>query len=966
MPAGRTRASRAEFEIRKDRSICWLDPADKAYQLPIMTLRDRIVAAPVPFEPDNAGDLSAILEGVDPDDARDPLIRGIACNSPYLFGLMMRESAWLQNAWDQGPEQSFHEILDLVRAEPGPRGLPAQLRIAKRRAALLIALCDLGGVWDLLTVTAQLTRFADTVVDTGLKRLMRDRFRLGRLQGLDEAQVERCAGVSVLAMGKMGAGELNYSSDIDLIVISDATDLPPDSVGDLRASFVRITRQLVRLLSDVTRDGYVFRTDLRLRPNPSTTPVCVSSEAALRYYESTGRTWERAALIKARSAAGDVAAGRRFLDQIAPFIWRRHLDFATVDAAHDMQNRIRQHKGLAGPIRLEAHNMKLGPGGIRQIEFFAQTLQLITGGRDPEVREPGTVGALRVLSAKGWIPEETANFLIEAYRQHRILEHRLQMVQDIQTQTLPSDESGMSRIAAFCGYTDEEAFRSDTRERLEEVYRICSQFFERKTPSNGDENADPVDPTLIELSDGWPSLPVLRSPNALPVFERVRPKILSRLTAADDPDLAAARFDGFLRGLPTGVQLFSLFETNPPLLDLLIDVCSNAPGLADYLAKNATVIEALFDPVFFQPMGDRDELVEDLAIVLATTPDYEARLNAARIWMHKKHFQIGVLQLRGIAGVLEAAQSYSDLAVSCVRALLPGVEFQFTSRYGQIPGMGIAVLAMGKLGSAEMTATSDLDLVIVYDAAGQDASSGMKPLAATTYFSRLTQTLVTALSSRMTEGKLYNVDMRLRPSGRQGPVAISLQAFDDYQKNRAWTWEHLALSRSRVIAGHPETMKAVEGVRRSVLLQERDSQSVFADVANMRERIAANRKHDSVWNVKTRPGGLLEIELLAQALALVSNSTDRHPKEQLASAAARGWLGPADLSTLTATHDLLVQVQHVLRLLAHERFEIDRLGAGGQAVLLSLTGRETVDELREHLMTGMSDCEGIVNRTLQC
>ncbi len=928
-----------------------------------MNLSERIRSAPEPFEPDDAPDLSDLVEDLCTTSLHRQLFLGVASCSPYLSGLLRREFDWFRSIWDQPPENTVSDLLTWTRSVSANDDLSAHLRTAKRRAALLIALCDLGGVWDVMTVTAHLTRFADAAVDTALRHLMRQRFERGKLPGIDEELLETCAGVTVLAMGKMGAAELNYSSDIDLIVISDASVLPEDSIPELRAEFVRITRQLVKSLSEVTRGGYVFRTDLRLRPNPSTTPVCVSAEAALRYYESTGRTWERAALIKARPAAGDLAAGHRFLEQIAPFIWRRHLDFATVDAARRMQDQIRQHKQLSGSIRLAGHNIKLGPGGIRQIEFFAQTLQLITGGRDPEAREPGTLGALRVLARKGWVPLETSNALIDAYCRHRTLEHRLQMVQDIQTQTMPADDPGISRIAAFSGYGDVDSFRTEVRERLRMVNDTCSMFFEREGEDDDDNDGIPDD--LLELSESWRDLPVLRSRSDVPAFERVRPKLLGRLASADVPANAIARFDEFLKGMPAGVQLFSLFEANPSLLDLLVDVCSNAPSLATYLAQNAAVMDALFDPSFFEPLGDGEELFEDLAILLGTTPDYEARLNAARIWMHKKHFQIGVLQLRGIAGVLEAARSYSDLAVACVRALLPSVELHFAERYGRVSGKGLAILAMGKLGSSEMTATSDLDLVVVYDAARQDMSDGPKPLAAPTYFARLTQALVTALSSLMTEGRLYNVDMRLRPSGRKGPVATSLESFREYQMNKAWTWEHLALSRARVIAGDERTAAAVGAIRRDVLAKPRNKASVFEDIVEMRSRISANRKSDDVWDVKTGEGGLLEIELLAQTLALVAGVTERHPKRQFAAAAAQGWIGSADLAKLTDAHDLLVQVQHVQRLLADERFDMKTLGSGGQAVLLALTGRKTIDDLENDLLTKTLECSRIIHNVLE-
>ena len=361
--------------------------------------------------------------------------------------------------------------------------LGAELRRAKRRVALLTGLADLGGAWSLEEVTGHLTAFADLACDLALRAALGAEIRRGKLPGMDEADLATGAGMVIFAMGKMGAFELNYSSDIDLICLFDETRYDRDDFHEARSSLVRATRKMSVMLNDRTAEGYVFRTDLRLRPDPAVTPVCMAMAAAETYYESLGRTWERAAWIKARPAAGDLDAGARFQDTLRPFVWRKHLDFAAIEDAHNMRLAIRAHKGLGGALCLEGHDIKLGRGGIREIEFFTQTRQLIAGGRDPDLRVRGTVEGLALLAEKGWVPDDdAAETLTDNYRFHRTLEHRVQMLRDTQTHLLPGSEAEFDRLAAFMG-TDTADLRAEIAGRIGTVHDLIEGSSGRRRPA---------------------------------------------------------------------------------------------------------------------------------------------------------------------------------------------------------------------------------------------------------------------------------------------------------------------------------------------------------------------------------------------------------------------------------------------------------------------------------------------------
>jgi glutamate-ammonia-ligase adenylyltransferase len=905
----------------------------------------RLTRCPIAHDPARGDDARARFADLAPDLA--DLLAGTAGCSPYLDGLMSREADWLRPALARAPEAVLDEVLAGLEEVPLD-ALAGELRRAKRRVALLAGLADLGGVWALEPVTGALTALADRAVDLSIRRLVADEIRRGKLPGQGPEDADTGAGMVALAMGKMGAGELNYSSDIDLVCLFDQDRYGADW-QEARAAFIRVTRKMTGLLSDITGEGYVFRSDLRLRPDAAVTPVCISMAAAEAYYEAQGRTWERAAYIKARPCGGDIAAGNRFLAALTPFVWRKHLDFAAIQDAHDMRLRIRDHRGLHGPIEIEGHNMKLGVGGIREIEFFAQTRQLIAGGRDPDLRDRTTVGALARLAEKGWVPPEVAAELTTLYRAHREVEHRLQMVGDAQTHDMPSNPEGVARIARFCGSADPDRFRAALKARLERTDALTEAFF---APGQAEDGPDLSD-SARAIVEGWNSYPALRSERAVQSFRRLRPTLLKRLMQAENPDEALVAFDGFLSGLPTGVQLFALFEANPSLVDLIVDIAATTPVLARYLSRNASVLDAVIGGSFWAPWPGVPDLTRRLADALDPVGDYEKKLDTARRWLKEWHFRVGVHHLRGLIDAFEAGKSYADLAEAVIAALWPVVLAEFSRRHGPPPGRGAVVVGMGSLGAGRLNAGSDLDLIVIYDAAGIEDSTGPRPLATRPYYARLTQAMVTALTAQMPEGRLYEVDMRLRPSGRQGPVATSIDAFRAYQLTEAWTWEHLALTRARPLVGAPDLMAEVEAFRREVIATKGQGPQVLPDVAEMRARLQQAKPAAGVWDAKNGPGRLMDIELLAQTAALRAGDGARRVEQQLRAGVKCGFLSQSDERALLDIYRLCWRLQAGTRLLTDRTLDMDRLGVGGRAFLVRETGAADAGDLSARLESGV-------------
>ena len=856
-----------------------------------MTLIESIQRSPIAFEPARGQALAADWGA---SGALAEVLTGIGGCSPYLCDLLRQEQDWFAEA-----VTLVAPLQNLLPSDVGP-DIDAELRRAKRRVAGFLAMAEVSGAYSLAQSTQALTDFADQALSLAFQAALAPYQASGRLP--EET------GLFVIAMGKMGAGELNYSSDIDLVVMFDDRDMDHFEAAQRRQILVRATRAATKLLNDITEHGYVFRTDLRLRPDPSVTPICVAMSSALDYYESLGRTWERAAFIKARVCAGDRKAGVEFLDQMEPFVWRRYLDFAAIEEAHALRLKIRTKTGARGAINVPGHDVKLGRGGIREIEFFTQTRQLISGGRDAELRSCQTLVALDQLAAKDWITEATKNQLQRSYRILRHTEHAIQMIRDAQTQSVPTADEGIGSVAGLLGLSVPE-FLSKTGAHLNAVHAITESFF-APAPAHAPEVA--LD-EHHEITQYWPSYAAMRSERATSLFDTLRPDILSLLQEAPDPKEALIHFDKFLRGLPAGIQVFSLFAANPKLIELLTDIVVSAPALAQYLAHNSGVLDAVLSGEFFAPWPGTEVLAEQLAKRLATALDYETGLDLARIWTKEWHFRIGVHLLEGVIPPHEAASHYAQLAEAVLTAVFDLVHQNFALKYGHIPESDCAILAMGSLGAGQLNSQSDLDIILIFNADVNCQSNGAKSLSCRQYFSRLTQALITALTAPTAHGRLYEVDMRLRPSGRAGPVATSLAGFKSYQRTEAWTWEHLALTRGRVITGAAAFRQIVERLRQQILEEKADWSNILKGLRDMRARLADGKPQLGLWDLKRGSGGLQDIELVAQGMALMQNCRHGATAAQLHSARHGQVPVIADFACLARSHDWLSD----LRLLHH-------------------------------------------------
>jgi glutamate-ammonia-ligase adenylyltransferase len=955
-------------------------------------LASRIEGAPWATPTDDSGRfedwLAALPESINAElrelfalhPAAKAIVSALPHFSPYLWDLASADARRLQSILQSDPDAQLKSLVTDIAAQAdsitSESEMMRALRAMKAQAALLIALADIGKVWPVMRVTAALTELADTAVRAAVRFLMNEAVRRGKLNPADTAQPEIGSGYFVLAMGKMGAFELNYSSDIDLIVLFDPerTALPPGT--EAAAAHVRLTRGLVKLLQERTADGYVFRVDLRLRPDPASTQIALSTLSALDYYEHRGQNWERSAMIKARPCAGDIAAGDAFLQALSPFVWRKYMDFATVADVHTMKRQIHAYKGH-GEIAVEGFNIKLGRGGIREIEFFVQTQQLIAGGRHPELRGRETLATLDILVQGGWISGKARSELEEAYLFLRTIEHRLQMVADEQTHTLPSDPVAIERFAQFCGFAGRQDFADALLAQLQKVQNHYSVLFEPSTVSpqpnlifrkESDDRAtldrltelgfrNPLEVSATIRSWLGGRYPALRGEFARGQLTDFIPHLLDQLCKSEHREFAFVMFDRFLSQLHPGGggRLFSLLRQNPNLLVLVGLILGNAPRLADILAQHPQVMDALIDPAFFAATPDAERLAEALSRSLNQANSYEDFLDRLRMFGQEQMFLVGARILSDALSAELAGKAYARLADVIIGALHKAVEERFTQTHGRVKGQRTALLAMGKLGGEEMAAASDLDLILVYDFDDKHPESdGARPLYGSQYFARLTQRLISALTARTSYGALYQVDMRLRPSGRSGPVATQLDAFRDYQQNEAWTWEHMALTRARVVSASPGFGAEVEAVIREVLCRPRDRSVIAADALEMRRAIAQEKPENDHWDLKYAAGGLVDVEFVAQYLQLVNAADnpailDPSTARALEKAARAGMLAVEDSEILRPATQLFHDLSQILRLCLPGKFDAEKAGPGLIALLARAGDTPDFARLDAHL-----------------
>ncbi len=876
------------------------------------------------------------------------LIETISAGSPYLRTLILQNASFASSVLNHSPRQILQDLCndcsELSRSE-NYETIEQGLRHSKSKAALLIAMADISGVWDVLQVMAGLTQFADACLNATINFLLRQAARNNKLLLKDPTNPSQGCGYVALAMGKHGAGELNYSSDIDLIILYDPETAPLAQGLEPSTFFVRFTREVVALLQDTTSDGYVFRVDLRLRPDPRATQVAISMEAAAIYYENQGQNWERAAMIKARPAAGDVALGQEFLKRLTTYVWRKYLDYAAIADVQSLKRQIHAVKGH-GEIAVRGHNLKLGRGGIREIEFFVQTQQLIAGGKNPKLRGLRTLEMLDALAEANWITPSTAKELQQAYLFLRMLEHRVQMVDDQQSHIVPDKLEAFESYARFGGFRNGGELSTKLRATLEKVQQHYAALFEDAGELSGDLGnlvftGGEDDPATIETLQtmgfkqasevsatirGWHfgRYAAIRTARARELLTELIPNLLKTLAETGEADQAFLSFDKFLQGLPAGIQFFSMIKANPSLLQLIAQILGAAPRLAEQLSKRPNTLEAVVSPDFFKVMPSSKHLREELDFAIPDQSPRDEAMDRARILGRELQFRVGVRVLSETLTAEQAGESFSKVADVLLQKLLKVITHDMKAQYGEVAGGQVAIIAMGKLGGHEMTASSDLDLIMVYDHAPEvEFSSGAPALSTSQYFARLAQRLVTAISAPTAEGTLYEVDLRLRPSGSKGPVAVKLASFIDYQTNAAWTWEKLALTRARVVAGDAALVDKLNTTIRQALCAPRDPVKTKADVRDMRALMLREQKSFGPWDIKRALGGLVEIEFIVQYLQLLHapEILNTNTYESLILAEKNGVLAPADATILLEATRLYQRVTQLLRLCLDEPYD---------------------------------------------
>jgi glutamate-ammonia-ligase adenylyltransferase len=831
-----------------------------------------------------------------------------AANSPFLARLIDDQPALVALLKKGDADGALTSALS-VTIDQNPA---ATVRLRRQGVALVTAIADLAGIWDLTRLTRILSDFADSALDSAIAAAIEE-----RVPGAEPK------GFAVIALGKHGGRELNYSSDIDPIFLYDPETLPHREREDVADSAVRIGRRVIELLSARDENGYVFRVDMRLRPSPEVTPIAIPVEAAISYYESSALAWEQAAFIRARAAAGDRELGEYFLKAIQPFIWRRSLDFGQIANIRQMSGQIRDHYHQGQEIGA-GYDLKRGRGGIRECEFFAQAHQLIHGGRDPALRVADTRAALALLAERGRISGHDAATLSEAYQLLRTIEHRLQMLDDRQTHSLPEGTADLDRAARLHGLDNGDELIALLLPVVTAVGAIYDGLAgeesetERRLPEDGlplEEQLEAMGyvdaPSVAQRLTRWRSgqLRAIRSSSAREAFEVVLPAIMEALAEAPDPETALARFDNMIDALPSAINFFHLLGARPGLLKLLADVLSYAPTLADALARRSELLDGLIDASALELPDSIEVLAAELDARIADQ-DYERLLDTVRAFVGEKRFAFGVQLIEGRQDPLDVTRAYSQLAEVAVRRLTAATIVEFENRHGKVPGSELVILALGRLGGQALTHASDLDLVLLFTGDTGVESDGHRPLGATQYFNRLAQRVVGALSVQTASGALYEVDTRLRPSGAQGMLCVSVESFAQYQREEAWTWEHMALTRARVVHG-PFT--EVEAAVEEVLRQKRDTAKLRKDIIAMRAEMAEHKPPKGELDVKLCPGGLVDAEFCIHALQL-EHCIGFHP--QLRKAACElidtGHLPPA----FAKAQDLLTRLLVMLRLVA--------------------------------------------------
>ena len=853
---------------------------------------------PLPYDSPKSDEIWAnIIEycknnklSIDFTPTQQALSASLSGNSPYLAQLILRDPSFFIKVLRENPDTILQTELAQFLERPCEENtdtLMRALRVAKAHIALLTATMDVSQEWGLDKVTHALSTFAKCALSISTAHLLYKKMIKGELALPPEPisaitkDIANGTGYVVLALGKLGPDELNYSSDVDIIVLYDQEIVNYTGKRSQADCFVKITQELVHIMEHRTMDGYVFRTDLRLRPDPGATALALSMNAAETYYHSLAQNWERSAMIKATVVAGDLKAGNEYLERMSGWVWRRSMDFEAIRDIKAIKNQILRHYHQE-ETQFEGFDVKLGQGGIREIEFYAQVNQLLFGGKMPQLRSRSTLAALDALVSAGKVNSTVRDDLKSAYIFLRTLEHRLQMINDEQTHVIPQDDEALLRVAIFMGYENSSILKSI----LEENTLSVSKYYDNLMPEDDDEiteltgnsllsflkeNDYPEPKGTFQIIDTWQRgrYRALKTPRARKLLSQCLPGLLTAFMSTSEPAAALTRFDRFIRELPAGVQVFSLFQSNPALFQLIARIMGLAPALAEQLAKRPTLFEAVLDPSFFESLPSTQDLMQELEYALKAARDYQDILDITRRYVSERRFQVGVQVLESLSSTIEAGEAMTRLADATLKVLTPAVETNFSIRHGSFKGGGLGILAMGKYGGRELTHTSDLDVVFLYHCEDMNSTSdGERPLAPSQYFSKLGQNVITAITALTAEGSLFEVDTRLRPSGTAGPLVVTLKTFADYYTKAAWTWEHMALTRARLVVCPDKLAKPLMATITSTLQAHRDKKNLLKSVAEMRQKLVTQFNTDNLWSIKHTRGGLIDMEFICQYLVL--------------------------------------------------------------------------------------------------
>ena len=836
-----------------------------------------------------------LYDGHDLAEARERAGR----EAPFLAGLLRRF-----------PDISPADAAGLT-AVPGNADM-AMVRTARSKLALAVALGDLTGQFDLSAVVGTLSDFADAAIRWAVATAF-----LERTGGPP-------TGWATIALGKLGSRELNYSSDVDLIHLFDGDRLARRDDEDPAEAANRIARRVTELLQMRTKEGYVARVDLRLRPDAESFALATSLRRAEIYYQSEAQTWERAAMIRARFVAGDEQLADSFLAMIGKFVWRRSLDFTAIKAIEDVSLRIREASDGAetfGP----GFDLKRGRGGIREIEFFAQSHQMIFGGRDPSLRTGQTVPALEALAAAEFIPSDDAEKLADTYRALRTAEHRAQMMNDEQTHAVPARKPEREAFARLCGAKDFAALSAQLKpqvDRAAEVYDAHVSAADQPAVPRGkalsawiEKEALPAPREFASLITNWRSRPyaALRSDAAQIELESALPVLVEAFGSLSTPHNALRRLDDALSRMSSAVRFLALVAANPGLALLLARAMGHAPSLANSVGRRPELLDVLLGADLAEKAG-RENLTAQLIRQLARFDDLEAKLDAVRRFASEQKFRIGVSLIEGLLDPLEGARAYADVADAVITAMLPPVRAELAQRYEQPPETYPVVLALGRYGGRQLTAASDLDLVFLFAGPHDSRTPGDDGIGATNYYNRLFQRFSSALSVPTAAGPLFEVDTRLRPSGAQGLLAVSISAFREYQSSNAWTWEHMALTRARAVLDESDGAAIAEAIRET-LTRKRDPAKLRRDVAKMRAEMDKAKPQGGRLDVKNGRGGLVDLEFVVQFLQLRDGDClTPYLREAVIALIENGKL-PGDI---LSAHDLLTRALILYRLVGDE------------------------------------------------